>query len=84
MHTINIDVEKCIGCKKCYEACFVDVIRWDDTQDKAVAKYPEECATCYWCELTCPVNAVEVIPGNPQPIPEPYPRSVYPKSYVGN
>lgn len=82
MHTIKIDMEKCTGCKQCYKACFVDVIRWDDTAKKPIVKYPEECATCNWCELICPVGAVEVIPDNPVPIPEPYPKSAYPKSYV--
>jgi NAD-dependent dihydropyrimidine dehydrogenase PreA subunit len=82
MHTIKIDNEKCIGCKKCYRACFVDVIRWDDVEEKPIVKYPEECAACNWCELSCPVEAVEMIPGNPVPLPEPYPKSLYPKSYV--
>jgi NAD-dependent dihydropyrimidine dehydrogenase PreA subunit len=84
MHTINIDEDKCTGCKMCYKACFVDVIRWDDVEEKPIVKYPEECATCNWCELSCPVNAIEVIPDNPVPIPEPYPKSVYPKSYVSS
>ncbi len=82
MHTIKIDKDKCTGCKMCYEACFVNVFIWDDTEEKPVAKYPEECATCNWCELSCPVDAIEVIPDNPVPIPEPYPKSVYPKSYA--
>ena len=81
-HKILIDYEKCTGCKKCVKACFVDVIVWDAVNKKPVAKYPEECATCNWCELTCPEEAVQVIPTNPVPIPEPYPRSYYPKSYV--
>jgi NAD-dependent dihydropyrimidine dehydrogenase PreA subunit len=82
MHTIKIDMDKCNGCKLCYKACFVDVIRWDGTAKKPIAKYREECAACNWCELSCPVNAIEVIPDYPEPIPEPYPKSVYPKSYA--
>jgi NAD-dependent dihydropyrimidine dehydrogenase PreA subunit len=82
VHTIHIDTEKCIGCKKCYLACFVDVIRWDEGAKRPRVQYPEECATCYCCELICPVNAMEVIPDNPPPMPEPYPKSAYPKSYV--
>jgi NAD-dependent dihydropyrimidine dehydrogenase PreA subunit len=82
MHTIRIDLEKCIGCKKCYQACHVDVIRFDEKAKKPYAKYPEECATCNWCELICPAKAIYVYPGNPVYIPEPYPRHAYPKSYV--
>lgn len=81
MHSINIDKGKCIGCKKCYMACYVDVIRWDDIEEKPIVMYPEECATCNWCELSCPVDAVEVIPDNPVPYPKYYPKSVYPKAY---
>ena len=81
MHKINVDYDKCESCMSCYEACFVDVIRWDEEANKPVVKYPEECATCNWCELGCPNGAIEVIPDNPVQIPEPYPRSFYPQSY---
>ena len=82
MHTIRIDMDKCTGCKKCYKACYVDVIRWDKERKRPVVKYPEECATCNWCELSCPENAIEVIPENPVPYPEYYPKSVYPNTYI--
>jgi NAD-dependent dihydropyrimidine dehydrogenase PreA subunit len=82
MHNIRIDMEKCEGCMNCYEACFVDVIRWNEAEARPVVQYPEECATCNWCELSCPTNAIEVIPDNPVPIPEPYPKSFYPKSHA--
>ena len=82
MHTITIDLDLCNGCRRCYEACFNDVIRWDEAEKQPVVKYPEECATCNWCELTCPEGAVKVIPNNPVRIPEPYPRSAYPNTYM--
>jgi len=82
MHTIKIDLENCEGCMNCYEACFVDVIRWNEIESRPIVAYPEECATCNWCELSCPTSAIEVIPDNPAPMPEPYPKSFYPKSYV--
>jgi NAD-dependent dihydropyrimidine dehydrogenase PreA subunit len=82
MHIIKIDLSLCNGCKRCYQACFTDVIVWNQVDDTPLVKYPEECATCNWCELSCPDGAVQVIPHNPVRIPEPYPRSFYPKSYV--
>lgn len=81
-HVIKIDLEKCVGCKKCYNTCHVDVIRWDEKSKKPYPKYPEECATCNWCEIVCPVKCIEVIPRNPWRMPEPYPKEAYPLSYV--
>lgn len=83
-HKILIDENTCNGCMTCVKACYVDVIVWDENNKKPVAKYPEECATCSWCEISCPVDAIQVIPVNPCPIPEPYPKSFYPRSYVEN
>ena len=82
MHIINIDLEKCKSCKKCVQACFVDVLRWDEKAKKPIVKYVEECATCNCCELICPEKAIQVIPDDPRPMAEPYPKSFYPKSYV--
>lgn len=84
MHKIIIDYDKCQACRSCYKACYVDVIRWDKPGKKPIVAYPEECATCSWCELSCPEQAIKVIPVNPVDIPEPYPKSVYPKSYVNS
>lgn len=81
MHIITIDLDRCNGCKRCYEACYNDVIRRDAEESHPVAKYPEECATCNCCELACPEAAITVIPVNPVRIPEPYPASIYPKGY---
>ena len=82
VHLIEIDLNTCNGCKKCYKACYVNVFVWDKATKRPVAKYPEECATCSWCELVCEENSIRVIPQNPPSMPEPYPRSFYPKSYV--
>ena len=40
MHTIKIDMEKCNGCKQCYRACFVDVIRWDEAAKRPDSQVP--------------------------------------------
>lgn len=65
---INIDLETCIGCKGCVNACFVDVIRWNDKDEKPIVAYMEDCVWCLACEAACPVNAIEVIPVIPAPL----------------
>lgn len=81
MIQINFDYDKCIGCKACYRACFMDVIRWDDEKKRPVASYPEECAVCCWCEIKCPKECVDVIPDYSMPKPPMFPKSRYPLTY---
>ena len=56
----RIDESKCTGCGICTEICSVDVLRMVD--EKAIIKYPEDCTTCFECELQCPAGAVYVHP----------------------
>jgi len=70
--SINIDPDMCNGCKTCVDACFVDVIRWDDKEERPIAAYPEDCVWCYACEIACPVQCIEVIPTMPERIPSSY------------
>ncbi|MBN1161611.1 MAG: ferredoxin family protein [Dehalococcoidales bacterium] len=65
---IKIDYDNCQGCKTCMKACFADVIRWDDTDDKPIVAYPEDCVWCLACEAACPVQCIEVIPNIPAPL----------------
>ena len=65
---IKIDYDNCQGCKTCMKACFADVIRWDDTDDKPVIAYPEDCVWCLACEAACPVQCIEVVPNIPAPL----------------
>lgn len=65
---IIIDLDTCKGCKSCVNACFVDVIRWNDRDKKPVVSYPEDCVWCLACEATCPVDAIEVVPIIPAPL----------------
>ena len=69
---IKIDLETCKGCKSCMNACFVDVIRWDEDDKKPIVAYPEDCVWCLACELTCPEQCIEVIPNIPAPLRSSY------------
>jgi NAD-dependent dihydropyrimidine dehydrogenase PreA subunit len=60
VNTIVVDAEACTGCGICYKACFVDVIRWDETAKRPIVAYPEDCVQCNLCELNCPVDAISV------------------------
>ncbi len=62
MNTVKIDMELCNGCKTCVKACFADVLRWNDAEDKPVVAYPEDCVQCNACELACPTECIEVLP----------------------
>ena len=58
----KIDGEKCTGCGTCIDSCSMDVVRFDENQEKATIKYPEDCMTCYSCERDCPEDAIYVGP----------------------
>ncbi len=62
MNNIIVNKELCNGCKICRDACFVDIIKWDDDQKRPIIAYPEECVQCMYCELNCPKRAIKVIP----------------------
>jgi len=59
---IEINFEECTGCKTCVEACFVDVMRWDDAEGKPMIAYEQDCVWCFTCEINCPVRCIHVIP----------------------
>lgn len=60
MNKITVDTELCIGCKICYKACFIDVIRWDEKENRPVSAYPEDCVACMYCQAHCPKGAIKV------------------------
>jgi NAD-dependent dihydropyrimidine dehydrogenase PreA subunit len=66
---VEIDLEMCNRCRTCVDACFVNVIKWDEKDDKPVAAYPEDCVWCLACEEACPGQCIEVIPTIPGRVP---------------
>ena len=54
----KIDGYLCDGCGACEKTCMGDVIRMKE--GKAYIAYPEDCAGCLCCELSCPRQAIEV------------------------
>jgi NAD-dependent dihydropyrimidine dehydrogenase PreA subunit len=58
----SIDPKKCSGCGICVNICPLDVFRTDEKEKKAIIKYPDDCMTCYECELNCPSEAIFVHP----------------------
>jgi NAD-dependent dihydropyrimidine dehydrogenase PreA subunit len=72
VNKIEIDMDACKACKTCMNACFADVIRWNDTDNKPVVAYPEDCVWCLACEVACPARCIEVIPNIPAPLRSSY------------
>jgi adenylylsulfate reductase subunit B len=56
----KIDYSHCIGCKKCYDLCPIDVITWDEKNKKPVVTYEEECWHCGVCWMDCPTRAIDI------------------------
>ena len=69
---IEIKIEECTGCETCVEACFVDVLRWDDIKEQPVVAYVQDCVWCFTCEINCPAQCIDVKPDMPGPRVEPY------------
>lgn len=59
---LQIDQNKCTGCRECLDVCFTNVIAWDEEADKPYGKYKEDCQVCCICEAACPAKAITVIP----------------------
>ncbi len=61
-------INGCIGCKTCVQVCPTDVIRIDESNGKAMIKYPEDCQICHLCRLYCPVDAITITPEKSIPV----------------
>lgn len=55
----TIDVEKCTGCRTCFEFCPHRTYEWDEKQGRPVVKNPFNCVVgCSGCAPQCPNEAI--------------------------
>ncbi|MHB8742450.1 MAG: RnfABCDGE type electron transport complex subunit B [Sulfuricaulis sp.] len=66
-----IDETRCIGCRKCLEACPVDAILGASKLMHTVIA--QECSGCELCISPCPVNCITMVPVGAPPASEPWP-----------
>lgn len=57
---VKIDYRTCIGCKKCYDLCPLDVFTWDEELKMTRFTYAEECWHCGVCWAECPKRAIDI------------------------
>jgi Na+-translocating ferredoxin:NAD+ oxidoreductase RNF subunit RnfB len=53
----EVDLKKCIGCRRCPEVCAYDAI---EILPKKVKTINEKCVGCSICSQVCPVSAIEM------------------------
>ncbi len=53
----EVDLKKCIGCKRCPEVCVYDAIQ---ILPKKVKTINEKCVGCSICSQVCPVSAIDM------------------------
>lgn len=63
--------DRCDGCGWCLLSCRMDLLHVDRKRKKAFFTRPDQCVTCYFCERTCPRDAIVVGAQKPYPYPQP-------------
>lgn len=59
--TLQLDTEKCTGCRRCVEVCPHDV--FIIANSKAQISDRDTCMECGACAMNCPVKAISVKSG---------------------
>ena len=58
---INLEREKCIGCKMCIEVCPRNVYFFNTRENKVDIKYSEKCINCNACVKQCLAHCLMII-----------------------
>jgi len=59
----TVDLEKCVGCKECFNFCSHKVYSWDDKNSKTKVAEPYYCVVgCSSCMVLCPEGAISFPP----------------------
>ena len=59
----TIDIEKCSGCKTCFEFCSHHVYAWDEAADRPRVVEPFQCVVgCSNCSHQCEQKAISFPP----------------------
>ena len=56
----KVDNKRCIGCKRCYTLCPLDIFSWNDANNKPIVAYEDECWHCGICWMECPKRAIDI------------------------
>jgi NAD-dependent dihydropyrimidine dehydrogenase PreA subunit len=56
-----ISASRCTSCNRCVEVCPTSVFDATSAGIPVIAR-PDQCQTCFMCELYCPVDAMYVDP----------------------
>lgn len=54
------DLNTCIGCRNCINACPMDVFRFDEEKNKSIIAYPENCQACGMCFYVCLGDSLQI------------------------
>ncbi len=57
---VKVDYHQCIGCKRCYKICPMDVFVMDEEIKMPKVEYEEDCWFCGICFIECPKRAIDI------------------------
>ncbi len=60
MSVVRINLDRCIGCKRCVDVCPMDVLYFDPEARKSILAYPENCQNCGQCYVNCPTGSIGI------------------------
>lgn len=59
----SVDLEKCVGCKECFNFCRQKVYSWNQKKNKTCVAEPFRCVVgCSNCVGICPSEAISFPP----------------------